>query len=290
MRIVVAGGSGFLGRPLMRELRQAGHEVTQLVRRPATLPEQLSWDPAKRVDLPDDTSAVINLCGAGIEDHRWTRAYKQEIRDSRVNTTGRLAKAVARQRIPLLINASGVDYYGDTGDREVDESGPPGSGFLPDLVRDWEAATGPATEHSRVVLLRTGMPLHKSGGLLKPQLLPFKLGIAGRFGSGRQWVPWISLHDWLRAVAQIVEDHRFAGPVNLVGPAPVTNSEFTKALAAALRRPALLPIPRLPLRVLLGEMANEPFRSRRVLPKVLRDNDFNFQMSTLEAALKAALG
>ncbi|WP_117215571.1 TIGR01777 family oxidoreductase [Allorhizocola rhizosphaerae] len=287
MRIVVAGGSGFLGGALMPALRAAGHEVTQLVRRPPARPEQRRWDPvAGVVDLPEDTDAVINLCGAGVADRRWNDEVKRDLRDSRVVPT----KLLARQGIPLLVNASGVGFYGDTGDRVVDESAGPGDDFLARLAIDWEGATDAAREAgARVINLRTGNVLHRSSGFLKPQLLPFRLGIGGRLGSGRQWVPWISRNDWVRAVLHIVADDRISGPVNLVGPAPVTNAEFTKAFARAVHRPAVFPIPRLAIKVLYGEFANEAFRSFRVVPKVLPDNGFRHEQAALERALDLAL-
>ncbi len=287
MRIVVAGGSGFLGGALMGALREAGHEVTQLVRHPAARPEQLSWDPyAGLVELPDDTDAVINLCGAAVAGRRWDDEVKRTLRDSRVGPT----RLLARQGIPLLINASGVGFYGETGDRVVDETSGPGDDFLARLAVEWEGATDPARQAgARVVLLRTGNVLDRRGGFLKPQLLPFKLGVGGRLGSGRQWVPWISRNDWVRAVLLIVGDDRFSGPVNIVGPEPVTNAEFTRALAGAVHRPAIFPIPKLAIKVLYGEFANEAFRSLRVMPKVLRDNGFDFQEGSVDRALEVAL-
>jgi uncharacterized protein (TIGR01777 family) len=288
MRIVVAGASGFLGHPLMRRLRAAGHEVTQLVRRGTTKPEQVTWDPAEPIHLPDDTGAVINLCGASI-GHRWTDAYRREIRESRVRPTATLAQAVAAQGIPVLINASGVGIYGDTGDREVTEQSPPGdaSEFLVGVNIEWEAAALAASSQ-RVVFLRTGLPIDQAGGFLKPQLLPFRLGVGGKLGNGRQWVPWISLTDWLNA-AMFVLEHEIDGPVNMVGPEPVTNAEWTKALGQALHRPALMPVPRLAVRILFGEYSDEGYRSMRVKPQALLAEGFTFTHSTAREALQHAL-
>jgi uncharacterized protein len=289
MRIVAAGASGFLGTPLRHELVSAGHEVTQLVRRPATKPDQVTWDPAEPITLPAGTDAVINLCGVSI-GHRWTQSYRDLIRSSRIVPTATLSQAVARQGIPLLINASAVGFYGETGDRAVDEGSGPGDDFLARLAIDWEAATRPAADAgARVVRLRTGMPLDKSGGFLKPQLLPFRLGIGGKLGSGAQWIPWISRRDWLRSAMFVLAEPRIDGPVNLVGPDPVTNAEFTKALARALHRPALMPVPRLGVRILFGEYAEEGYRSLRVMPKVLRDSGFKYEYATLTGALAEAL-
>jgi uncharacterized protein (TIGR01777 family) len=290
MRIVVAGGSGFLGRPLIKRLRASGHEITQLVRRPATKPEHQTWDPAKPVELPADTGAVINLCGAGVGDHRWTEAYRREIYDSRLNPTTTLTKAVVSQGIPVLINSSGIGFYGSSGDRELTETSPPGpSDFLTDLAVKWEAATLPASEAgARVVMMRTGLPLHPDGGFLKPQMLPFKLGVGGKIGNGHQWVPWMAYEDWFGAV-EFLLDSDIAGPVNLTGPKPVTNAEFTKALGETLHRPAIMPIPKLALKVLFGEFSEEAYRSFRVLPKVLIANGFTFRYPSVRTALKAAL-
>lgn len=289
MRVVVAGGSGFLGIPLRRRLAAAGHQVTQLVRGAAGKPDQVRWDPGRAVILPEDTAAVINLGGATI-GHRWTPAYKREIVNSRVRPTLTLAEAVARQGIPVLINASGVGFYGDTGDRVTDESHGPGDDFLARLSIDWEGATRPASEAgARVVLLRTGFPLDKDGGFLKPQLLFFRLGLAGKLGSGRQWVPWISMDDWLRAAEFVLREERVAGPVNMVGPEPVTNAEFTRILASTLHRPALIPVPRFGVRVLFGKYAEEGFRSLRIVPKVLLDNGFDFNQPRFGPALEASL-
>jgi uncharacterized protein len=288
MRIVLAGASGFLGQPLLHRLRSAGHEVTQLVRRPATQPGQLQWDPAGPVRLPDGTDAVINLCGAGI-GHRWTAPYKREIRASRVGPTSALARAVVTQRIPVLVNASGVGIYGDTGDREVTEQSAHGDAreYLVGVNLEWErAAWGAAPQ--RVVLLRTGLPVDRSGGFLAAQLLAFRMGIGGKLGDGRQWVPWISLTDWLDAATFVVE-REIDGPVNVVGPAPVTNAQWTKALAKALHRPALMPVPRLGVRLLFGEYAEEGYRSFRVKPGTLVAQGFTFRHGTVEAALREAL-
>ncbi|GHJ45082.1 hypothetical protein Cs7R123_24240 [Catellatospora sp. TT07R-123] len=290
MRIVVAGASGFLGQPLLATLQAHGHEVVQLVRRPAGHPSERQWDPAGPIRLPDGTDAVVNLCGVGVGDRRWTEQYQALILSSRIVPTATLARAVAEQRIPLLVNASGVGYYGDTGDREVTESSPAGDDFLAEVSQHWERATGPASDAgARVVLLRTGYPLHRDGGFLKAQLVPFKMGVGGRLGSGRQWVPWISLADWLGAALHVLGDDRIDGPVNMVGPEPVTNTQFTKAFGAELHRPTLLPIPKAALKMLYGEFGNEAFRSLRVLPTVLKETAYPYQHRTLSLALRAAL-
>ncbi|GGJ84747.1 hypothetical protein GCM10010123_12970 [Pilimelia anulata] len=297
MRIVLAGASGFLGTALADQLRRGGHTLTRLVRRAPADPAEVRWDPAGgRVDpaVLRGADAVVNLAGAGVGDRRWTDGYRATIRASRVDPTRTVAAALAAlpaaDRPGVLLNASAIGWYGDTGDAVADESAPRGDDFLADVCRDWEAATAPAVEAGvRTCLLRTGLPLHRSGGLLAPQLLPFRLGLGGRFGSGRQWQPWISLHDWLRAVDRLLADPALAGPVNVVGPAPARNRDFARELGAALHRPAFWPIPAAALRVLLGGFAAEPLRSVRAVPGVLAAAGFAFRHPDLPAALAAAL-
>ncbi|MEU5944565.1 TIGR01777 family oxidoreductase [Micromonospora sp. NPDC047465] len=297
MRILMAGASGFLGTRLVDRLTADGHQVTRLVRRPPRAPDERQWDPsAAQLDPATvaEADAVVNLAGAGVGDRRWNDGYRQVIRSSRVDTTTALAITIAGlpdgDRPRVLLNSSAVGWYGNTGDRTVEEDAPAGEGFLADVCRVWEAATRPAEDAGvRVVRLRTGLPLHRDGGLLKPQLLPFKLGIAGRLGSGRQWLPWISLVDWLDAAVFLLARDDVAGPVNVVGPAPVTNADFTRELARQLRRPAIIPIPALALKVALGGFAHEALTSTRVLPGVLTEAGFAFRHPDLAGALRAAL-
>ncbi|MDG4765120.1 TIGR01777 family oxidoreductase [Solwaraspora sp. WMMD406] len=297
MRIVLAGASGFLGTRLVSRLRADGHDIVQLVRRPARDPAEVTWSPSSGQLDPAalaGVDAVINLAGAGVGDKRWTDGYKALIRSSRVDSTSTLATTIAglpaTDRPAVLLNASAVGWYGDTGDQPVEENAPAGEGFLADVARVWEAATGPAESAGvRVVRLRTGLPLHHAGGLLKPQLLPFRLGLGGKLGSGRQWVPWIALEDWLRAMTFLLGRDDIAGPVNVVGPAPVTNAVFGKALGAAVHRPAVMPIPAFALHVALGEFATEALRSSRVLPGVLTQAGFDYRYPDLPGALRAAL-
>jgi uncharacterized protein (TIGR01777 family) len=237
---------------------------------------------------------VVNLAGAGVGDRRWTAAYKAKIRSSRIDTTTTIANTIAsipsRSQPRALLNSSAVGYYGDTGDTAVNETSPPGKGFLADICREWEAAAAPATEAGvRVALLRTGFPLDASGGLLKPLLIPFRLGVGGRLGNGRQWLPWISLTDWVDSVRFLMDHEEINGPVNLVGPAPSTNEEFTRVLADVLHRPAVVPVPRIALRTLIGEFAHEAMASQRVLPGVLTKAGFAFRHPDLASALRAAL-
>ena len=292
----MAGASGFLGTRLVDRLRGAGHDVTRLVRRPARQSDEVTWKPsAGQLDptLVARAGAVINLAGVGVGDKRWTAGYKSEIRSSRVDSTGTIARAINKldpaDRPKILLNSSAVGWYGDTGDRKVTEEAPAGSGFLADVCRVWEAAARPAEDAgTRVVLLRTGLPLDADGGLLKPQMLPFRLGVGGKLGSGRQWVPWIALQDWLRAV-EFLLDTDVAGPVNIVGPEPVTNAAFTEVFGRLLRRPTVMPIPSVALHVALGEFAGEALRSQRVIPAVLSRAGFTWDHPTLESAMRAAL-
>ncbi|SCL17817.1 hypothetical protein GA0074692_0260 [Micromonospora pallida] len=299
----MAGASGFLGTRLIARLAADGHEITRLVRRPTSHPGEVQWDPGTaRLDpaVVATSDAVINLAGAGVGDKRWNDEYRALIRSSRVDTTSTLAITMARlpteDRPKTLLNASAVGWYGNTGDRSVDEDAPAGEGFLADVVRAWEGATRPAEEAGvRVVRLRTGLPLHRDGGLLKPQLLPFRLGIGGKLGNGRQWLPWIAMVDWLDAVVHLLDREDVAGPVNVVGPNPVRNKEFTRELARQLHRPAIMPIPALALKIALGGFAHEALTSARVLPGVLTRAGrpyragFPFRHPDLPGALHAAL-
>jgi uncharacterized protein (TIGR01777 family) len=297
MRILMAGASGFLGTKLADRLRGAGHDVTRLVRRAPAESDERSWRPsAGELDqaLVAEADAVINLAGAGVGDKRWTAAYKSVIRSSRVDSAGTIARAIknlpAADRPPVLLQGSAVGWYGDTGDTPVSEDAPAGSGFLADVCRVWEAAARPAEDAgTRVVLLRTGLPLDEHGGLLKPQMIPFKLGVGGRLGNGRQWVPWISVEDWLRATDFVLERSDLAGPVNVVGPDPVTNATFTEVFGRVQHRPTVTFVPGFALQVALGEFAGEALRSQRVMPGALSRAGFTWHQPTVESALRAAL-
>ncbi|MGC5382419.1 TIGR01777 family oxidoreductase [Micromonospora sp. DT68] len=297
MGILLAGASGFLGTRLADRLTADGHQVTRLVRRQARDSQERRWDPAAgQLDpaVVAEVDAVVNLGGAGVGDKRWNDDYRRLIRTSRVDTSGTLATTIAglpaTDRPRALLNSSAVGWYGNTGDRVVEEDAPAGEGFLADVCRVWEAATRPAEDAGvRVVRLRTGLPLHRDGGLLKPQLLPFRLGIAGRLGSGRQWLPWISMVDWLDATVFLLTHDEIAGPVNVVGPNPVTNAEFTRELARQLHRPAIIPIPALALKVALGGFSHEALTSTRVLPGVLTRAGYQYRHPDLPGALHAAL-
>lgn len=292
MRVVLAGASGFLGTPLISDLAASGHEVTRLVRREPRGAGERSWDPAGgRLDpeVLASADAVINLAGASAS-RPWTDSTRRAIRDSRVTSTSTIAAAAALAGCPILLNASAIGYYGDQGDQPVDESSPPGEGFLAAVCQDWERATEPAALAGvRVVRLRTGLVLSPTGGLLKPLLPLFKLGLGARFGDGRQYWPWISLPDWISAVRFLLDHEELDGPVNLVGPAPVPDAEFTATLARVLGRPAWLSVPGTALRLALRGFEAEVLSSRRVLPGVLAAAGFEFRHRDLGSALRAVL-
>jgi uncharacterized protein (TIGR01777 family) len=296
MRVLTAGASGFLGTRLVARLREAGHDVVRLVRRePAAGPagaDERRWDPAAGTLDPstlDGVGAVVNLSGANIGGKRWSPEYRKELLDSRVTATDTLAKAIARHDEPVaFLSGSAVGFYGDGGDAELTEASPRGTGFLADMATAWEAATAPA-QGARVVLLRTGLPLHPDGGLLQPLILPFKAGVGGPLGNGRAFVPWISMRDWLAAVEFLLERDDITGPVNLTAPEPVRWKDLAKALGAELHRPSLLPVPKVALNVVVGSaFATEMLASQRVLPTVLADNGFVFTDRTVGAAVAAA--
>lgn len=297
MRILLAGASGFLGTALRERLAADGHDLRRLVRRTPESGDEIPWKPsAGHLDPAAlrGVDAVINLAGASIGGQRWTAAYKRKLRSSRVDTTGTLARAIAAlpegERPSVFLNGSAKGWYGDTGDTPVEEDAPPADDFLADLCRVWEAATGPAEDAGvRVVHLRSGLPLDKRGGLLQPLVLLFKAGLGGRIGSGRQYIPWISLADWVNATVFLLEREDIAGPVNMVGPAPATNAEFTRELAAALHRPALVPVPGFAIKVALGEFSTEILTGTRAIPGVLNRTGYEFLHPTLPAALRAAL-
>jgi uncharacterized protein (TIGR01777 family) len=295
VRVVVAGSSGLIGTAMVAHLRATGHEVLRLVRRPPSAPDERGWDPpAGRVDdgALDGVDAVVNLNGASIADRPWSGARRQALRDSRIAPTEVLAKAVVEHRVPTLLNGSAVGYYGDKGGVTVDESAPPGSGFLADLVRDWEAAAQPARDGgARVAFLRTGLVLSQSGGLLGPLKLLYRFALGGRIGSGTQYMPWISLDDEVGATGFVLENPSVEGPVNLTGPTPVTNAEFTKALAHAVGRPAPFAVPAAVIRMLAREQGEELLLyGQRAVPAKLEAAGYRFRHSTLDEALAAVLG
>jgi len=284
--VAITGSHGLIGSALLRDLTATGHEVRRVARDATTGALDL------RAVVGAD--AVVHLAGENIATGRWTAARKQRIHDSRVVTTRALAEAlVALQRPPrVLVSASGINWYGDRGDEQLTEQSAPGHGFLAGLCREWEAATAPAKAHGvRVVNLRIGMVVSPHGGALPKMLTPFRLGLGGVIGSGNQWMSWIALDDLVSVIRYALATEALAGPVNAVAPEPVTNREFTRALAKAVRRPALLPVPAFAARLALGEMADELLlASLRVEPARLLADRFPFRHATLTAALAHELG
>jgi uncharacterized protein (TIGR01777 family) len=301
VRITISGSSGLIGTALVERLHDHGHQVIRLVRgtaRPASDGgSSTHWDPAADV-LPnqaiDGVDAVINLSGAGIGDHRWTQAYKAELLHSRLRTTGLLARSIAAASAPpaVFLSGSAIGWYGPRDDQLLDETSAPGSGFLADVCAQWEAATAAAERTSvRVVHLRTGIVLSSAGGALKKQLPLFKLGLGGKFGSGRQWQSWIAIDDYVSAIEHLLTS-QLSGPVNLTAPHPVTNATFTDVLGKVLHRPTVLPIPSFGPRLLLGAELAEAllFTGQRVQPDRLVADGFTFAQPELEGALRSLLG
>lgn len=291
--IAIAGSSGLIGSALVSALRASDNRVVRIVRRAPSNADELHWNPQTGGFDPDalrGVDVVVNLCGAGVGDKRWSGAYKQQLRDSRLAPTEVISTAVAQAGVPVLVNASAVGYYGNTGDRVVDETASAGEGFLAQLCADWEAATLPAQAAGvRVALVRTGLVLSPSGGLLSRLRPIFSLGLGARLGNGRQYMPWISLEDEVRALL-FVMSHELSGPVNLTGPAPVTNAEFTAALGRAVNRPTPLPLPAFVLRRVIGEFADEGLLAgQRAIPAALERAGFAFHHNTIGEALSYAI-
>ena len=294
MRILVAGASGLIGSALLRELTAAGHSVVRLVRGPAGGADEAEWHPERGefdAALLDGVDAVVCLNGAGVGSRRWTESYKKTLRESRLQPVGTLARAIASHGGPAVyVTASAVGYYGDTGDRVVDEAAGPGSGFLAELCVEWESAAAPAQQAGiRQAALRTGLVLGPGGllGRLKPILLT---GLGGPLGDGLQYQPWISLRDEVAAIRYVLEHDDLSGPVNLTGPDPVPNRELMKALASALHRPAVVPAPAFALRLVLGEFADDGvLKGQRAVPAALLRAGFEFRDPTLEQAARWAL-
>jgi len=295
-RIAISGSTGFLGRALTAHLAALGHHVVPLTRRRgAAAGQSIVWDPARGELAPDALAgidAVIHLAGENVAQ-RWTDDVKREIRDSRVKSTTLLARTMQEMERPprALLSGSAIGIYGDRGDELLDESSPPGRGFLADVARAWEDATGALDRGDvRVVHLRTGTVLGAEGGALEKLLTPFRLGFGGRIGNGSQVMSWIALEDWTRAVAFLLDAGQVKGAVNLVAPVPVTNADFTHALGHALGRPTLLPVPETAIRLMFGEMGEATIlASQRVVPTRLLGAGFTFRYETIEAALPAVL-
>lgn len=296
MRVLVSGASGLIGSAFLREAQRHGDVTVRLARRGApAAPGDVSWDITGGMLDPgrlEGFDAVVNLAGENIAG-RWTGAKKARIRGSRVGGTSLLAQALARVGKPprVLVCASAVGFYGDTGEREVDESAPAGTGFLAETCKEWEGATGPARAKGiRVVSLRFGVVLSPAGGALARMLLPFRVGLGGRMGTGRQYMPWIALDDAAAAIRFALDRQNLTGPVNAVTPHQVTNAEFTKTLGRVLRRPTIFPMPGFAARLVFGEMADALLlASARVRPARLIEAGFRFHHPDLEPALRHLL-
>ena len=291
--IAIAGSSGLIGSALVSALRAADHRVLRIVRRAPSNADELFWNPdAGEFDAGAlrGVDAAVNLCGVNVGAKRWSGAFKQILRDSRIGPTEVLSAAVVEAGVPVLINASAVGYYGDTRGRTADETAPPGDGFLAQLCQDWEAATSPAVhDGARVALVRTGLVLAPSGGVLGRLKPLFSFGLGARLGNGRQYMPWISLEDEVRALLFAISHDELSGPVNLTGPAPVTNAEFTAALGRAVNRPTPLMLPGFAVRAALGELADEGLLGgQRAIPAALERAGFQFHHNTVGEALAYA--
>ncbi len=300
MRIVLAGATGFLGRPLTARLVAAGHAVTVLTRRPSAgspIP-QVQWQPdgtaGPWAGIIDGADAVVNLSGAPLAPRRWTTERKRVLVDSRVLPNRSLVAAIGAAKTPprVLVSASGAGYYGHCGDRTITEEAPPGDDFLGRLALEWEGAANVArTLGTRAVAIRTGLVLGEGGGVLAPMLPPFRLGLGGPFGDGRQYWPWVHLDDWLALVEFTLVQPGVDGPFNNSAPEPATNQEFARTLARVLHRPCLFRVPAFALRLAMGEMADGLLLSgQRAVPARALSLGFRFRYESLEAALRQALG
>lgn len=288
-RIAVTGASGLIGSALVGKLKSEGYTVQRLVRRPTVSSEEIFWNPTtQEIDLAalEGVDAVIHLAGAGVGDKRWTKKYKAEILNSRLLGTTTIANAVAQVKPKVFISSSAIGWYGETGNRAVTESDRGGDDFLAAVCREWEAAADLAGD-VRTVKIRTGLVLDPTGGALGRMLPLFRFGLGGKLGNGKQWWSWITLHDQLRAIQFVLENPEISGPVNLTSPNPVTNQEFTSALARALRRPALFPAPAFALKLALGGFSTEILGSKKVLPAALQDAGFTFEFPHIGPALDA---
>ena len=287
-KVAVTGSSGLIGAALVAQLQSDGYKVLKLVRRPPRAADEISWDPNKgEIDLKslEGVDAVFHLAGAGVGDKRWTAKYRSQILNSRLLGTTTIANACEQLQPEVFISASAIGYYGETGNREVVEIDRGGDDFLSIVCREWELVANLAPS-VRTIKLRTGLVLDPTGGALGRMIPLFKFGIGGKLGSGKQWWSWITLHDQVRAMIFLMQS-KIEGAVNITTPNPVTNKEFTAALAHALKRPAFFPAPAFALRAVLGGFSSEVLGSKKVMPKVLMDNGFDFEYPFVSNALAA---
>jgi uncharacterized protein (TIGR01777 family) len=285
-RIAVTGATGMIGSALVGHLKSEGHTVQKLVRRPVVSSDEIAWDPKEgTIDLAalEGVDAIIHLAGANVGDRRWTKRYKAEILNSRLLGTNTIATAVSQLKPSVFISASAIGWYGETGNRAVTENDRPGDDFLATVCKEWESAADLAGD-VRTVKLRTGLVLEPNSGALGKMLPLFRFGLGGKLGNGKQWWSWITLHDQIKAICFLLEN-QIEGAVNLTSPNPATNQEFTSALARAMRRPALFPVPGFALKLVLGGFSSEILGSKRVIPKKLTDAGFQFDFPHLAPAL-----
>ena len=294
MKVAITGSSGLIGSAVADSLRSDDHDVLRIVRRTAEKPDEVQWDPlGGTVDLDGlaDVDAVVHVAGAGVGNRRWTASYKRQIRDSRVLGTQTLARALARlDPMPkVLVSGSAIGYYGDTGDRVVDESSPAGDGFLSNVVVAWESSAAPASEAGiRVVNPRSGLVVAGHGGAWGRLWPLFRLGVGGRLGDGSQYWSFVSLRDEVRAFRRMIDDSTMSGAYNVTAPHPVTNQEMTEAMATVVHRPAFAHVPKFAIRTALGEMSSEVLGSLRVRPTRLIAAGFQFMDPTIDDALAVA--
>ena len=297
MKILITGGTGFIGQTLCHRLLDLDHELIVLSRRPEQV-SKLCGDAVAAIsnldDLPTDESigAIINLSGEGIADARWTRRRKQKLLDSRIDITEQLIAYVAKakHKLSIMISGSAVGYYGNNYDTEHDEITDNPDDFAQQLCKKWEAAAEPVKDHGvRLCILRTGLVIGKDGGFVKRMLLPFKLGLGGRLGDGNQWMSWIHKDDLIAIIEMLLTSPDLEGNFNATAPEPVTNAEFSLCLAKNLNRPAIFPVPAIVLKLLLGEMSELLLGGQKVISENLMEQNFRFQFESLDSALKAVL-
>jgi uncharacterized protein (TIGR01777 family) len=289
-RIAITGASGLIGTALVGHLKSEGHTVQRFVRRPVVAPDEIQWDPKTGyvdIEALRGVDAVIHLAGVGVGDKRWSKKYKSEILNSRLLGTTAIAHAVNEVKPQVFISASAIGWYGESGNRSVVEADRVGDDFLAAVCREWEGAADLATD-VRTVKIRTGLVLDPTGGALGKMLPLFRLGLGGKLGNGKQWWSWITLHDVIRAITFLLEN-KVSGPVNLTSPNPVTNQEFTSALARAMHRPALFPAPAIALKIALGGFSSEILGSKKVIPQALTDAGFTWDYPHITNALTALI-